>query len=143
VEVGHHHHPEGIKEIEIDFGCGDDGGSSSDCRDGDKKEGMIDEDTDLTLHQDEETCHVYEEDERGKKVKNPAKTYKISPVETFVGIKINLDDRYYDEKASAAYQKRAKKLMKYTSHIEEVVCLHSHDEVEEDGQPDMKNSFAD
>ena len=86
----------------------------------------------MELDHTEESCKVYDEDDHGRKIHNPNKAYKLSPVETFVGIKINLDDKYYDEKASTAYQKRAKKLMKYTSHIEEVVCLHSHEEIEED-----------
>ena len=33
--------------------------------------------------------------------------------------------------------------MKYTSHIEEVVCLHSHDEVEEEEKAEIKANFDD
>jgi len=142
VDVGHHHHPEGIKDIDIDFGCGDDNGSSSECGGGGFKSDEVDDEA-LELDLESETCHVYEEDEQGRKHMNPKKTYKVSAVETFVGVKINLDDKYYNEQASTAYQKRAKKLMKYTHHIEEVVCLHSHDDAEEDEKADGKANFDD
>lgn len=43
---------------------------------------------------------------------NHEKSYKMTPVDGFWGVKINLNDVYYNEKASDAYQKRAKKLMR-------------------------------
>ena len=80
-----------------------------------------DPDYDLKIDKTTETCYVYEEDETGAKIKNLLKTYTMSPVENFLGIRINDKDVYYDEKACNAYNKRAKKLMKYQQHIEEVV----------------------
>ena len=40
----------------------------------------------------EETCKVYEEGENDTKVLNPDKTYKMVPVETLLGIKVNNKD---------------------------------------------------
>ena len=106
VDIGHHHHPKSYRPDavdeakdaikEIDFGC-DDGASSSEC--GGDFETEVDWDFDLALEKNELTCHVFEEDDHGRKTQNKNKTYKLTPVELHVGIKINLDDKYYDERA--------------------------------------------
>ena len=73
--------------------------------------------------------NFYEEDDAtGDKVINAAKQYSMTPIWGFIGIKLNLLDKYYDQKAQNMYDKRANALRKYVSHLNEAYCTHDdHD----------------
>ena len=70
----------------------------------------------VELDKEEITVDFWEENDDGDKVVNTEKQYLMSPVELFVGVKINLNNKLYNEKANKAYQQRAKKMMKYVTH---------------------------
>ena len=62
----------------------------------------------------------------------------MTPVDGFWGVKINLDDNFYNEKASEAYQKRSKKLMRMMIHINENQCGHSKTDIELENDKEQK-----
>ena len=51
----------------------------------------------------------------------------MSAVDGFIGVKMNLDNKFYNDKAIKAYTARAKKMMKYVVHTQEALCSHNQE----------------
>lgn len=69
----------------------------SDPSSGGDKETM---DDDAALDHEVDVIQGYDEDETGARIPNAEKTYRLNPVEGYVGIKINLNDKLYQDKAT-------------------------------------------
>ena len=67
----------------------------------------------------EERVEVFEEDPiTGSKTVSVSKSYQMTPVIDRIGVKVNLDDRYYDQQAINSYKTKGLKLMKMQEKLE-------------------------